>query len=58
MVNTVLILLKQSEDESSTCSRLKSENTTEGLNECTREQRKNDEEGKFYSFKAYEFPSN
>lgn len=35
---------KQSEDESGTCSRLKSENTTKGLNECTREQRKNDEE--------------
>ncbi|XP_065586355.1 serine/threonine-protein kinase Nek3 isoform X2 [Cyrtonyx montezumae] len=35
---------KQSKDESSTCSRLESENTTKDLNECTREHRKNDEE--------------
>lgn len=45
MINTVLILLKQSEDEGSTW--LKSENTTKDLSECTREQRKNDGEGKF-----------
>ncbi|OXB54145.1 hypothetical protein ASZ78_011125, partial [Callipepla squamata] len=35
---------KQSKDESSRCSRSKSENTTKDLNECTREHRKNDEE--------------
>ncbi|NXJ11209.1 NEK3 kinase, partial [Odontophorus gujanensis] len=44
IINTVLILLKQSKDESSTCSRLESENATKDLNECTREHRKNDEE--------------
>ncbi|XP_072198424.1 serine/threonine-protein kinase Nek3-like isoform X2 [Excalfactoria chinensis] len=35
---------EQSKGVSSMCSELKSENTTKGLNECAREQRKSDEE--------------
>lgn len=53
-INVVLILLKQSKDESSKHSNLKSENISKDLNKCTKEQRKTDAEGKSYSFKAYE----
>ena len=56
MINTVFILLKQSKDESKP-SPLEKKNITKDLSESTKEQRKSDEEGKFYSFKADAFPS-
>ncbi|NWZ27993.1 NEK3 kinase, partial [Asarcornis scutulata] len=43
-INVVLILLKQSKDESSKHSNLKSENISKDLNKCTKEQRKTDAE--------------
>ena len=56
MINTVFILLKQSKGESKH-SPLERKNITKDLSESTKEQRKSDDEGKFYSFKADAFPS-
>lgn len=56
MINTVFILLKQSKDESKH-SPLERKSNTKDLSESTKEQRKSDDEGKFYSFKADAFPS-
>lgn len=56
MFNTVFILLKQRKDESKH-SPLERKNIMKDLSESTKQERKSDEEGKFYSFKADAFPS-
>lgn len=52
MINIVFILLKQSKDESK-CSPLERKDTTKDLSESTKEQKKSDGEGKFYSLDAF-----
>lgn len=54
MINIVFILLKQSKDESKH-SPLERKDITKGLSESTKEQKKSDEEGKFYSFRCISF---